>query len=157
MIIKPCPFCGTTPLFDDGAAFSYPDGDRKWGAVRCCCYGPEVLTLYSEWVEWRTDAVEAWNERAERDQLQADLSHAIELRPVLSANDRCELLETVASLGSTIRGLEGVKAELLETIRLSSEFVNRDEHDSECSSDDGCVCGLLALKELLAKHQEAKV
>jgi hypothetical protein len=80
MTIKPCPFCGTTPLFGDEAAFGYPDGDSKWGAVKCCCYGPEVRTGYEGWHEWRTAAVEVWNERAERDQLQAD---NVELRRLL--------------------------------------------------------------------------
>jgi hypothetical protein len=110
----------------------------------------------------------------QRDQLQADLSHAVELRkiaeervrvlrPVLSANDRCELLETVASLGSTIRGLEGDKAELLEAIRRIVKPEHSGMKDSECPSCltrlSSCQtehCSFCELKALVTRHERPK-
>lgn len=43
--VKPCPFCGATPDIDDPNTFRASQGD-KWGAMVCCCEGPEVRTGY---------------------------------------------------------------------------------------------------------------
>jgi len=54
---KPCPFCGSVP------AHLVETQGSKWGAVACCCAGPEIRTGYAPPEEWAADAVEAWNER----------------------------------------------------------------------------------------------
>lgn len=61
--IKPCPFCGMTPEYNGPAWFRFVDG-HKWGAVQCCCTGPEVRTQYKDWTHWRDAAIAEWNERA---------------------------------------------------------------------------------------------
>ncbi len=63
MRIKPCPFCGETPDYDDPHTFDCDQG-TKWGFVQCCCRGPDVRTGYGPLEEWRDDAIKAWNERA---------------------------------------------------------------------------------------------
>ncbi|WAJ27589.1 Lar family restriction alleviation protein [Antarcticirhabdus aurantiaca] len=60
--LLPCPFCGTTPDINNPATFQSSQG-TKWGAVVCCCTGPEVRTGYDPVEEWRDDAIEAWNTR----------------------------------------------------------------------------------------------
>lgn len=63
--LKPCPFCGDTPEYSpDGIHYVGPTGER-WGAVVCCCTGPEVRTGYLSWEEWAPDAAEEWNKRAQ--------------------------------------------------------------------------------------------
>lgn len=55
----PCPFCGEIP---DLAAV-YMDEATKWGAIQCCCVGPEVRTGYQSQDAWENDAIAAWNQR----------------------------------------------------------------------------------------------
>lgn len=62
--LKPCPFCSETPDVDGEYTFATDDGG-KWGAVQCCCRGPQVRTFYEDVEHWRDDAIEVWNERAE--------------------------------------------------------------------------------------------
>lgn len=62
--LKPCPFCGETPDADNPDTFQMPE-TSKYGAVVCCCYGPDVRTSYQDVEHWRDDAIAAWNERAE--------------------------------------------------------------------------------------------
>lgn len=62
MKMKPCPFCGVIPDYEDSSTFRETDG-CKWGAVTCCCTGPEVRTEYKDWKHWRDNAVMEWNER----------------------------------------------------------------------------------------------
>lgn len=61
--LKPCPFCGLTPDASSPHTFKTTDG-HKFGAVTCCCTGPEVRTAYAPVEEWRDKAIKAWNERA---------------------------------------------------------------------------------------------
>ena len=61
--LLPCPFCGDTPDINNVATFTETNGS-KWGAVSCCCYGPEVRTGYRPLAEWRDAAIAAWNRRA---------------------------------------------------------------------------------------------
>lgn len=61
--LLPCPFCGETPDIDNPATFQDSQG-TKWGAVVCCCTGPEVRTGYQSVEHWKANAIEAWNRRA---------------------------------------------------------------------------------------------
>lgn len=62
--IKPCPFCGAIPDVDNPNTFQETDGP-KWGAVVCCGTGPEVRTGYGPVEDWRDDAIDEWNKRAD--------------------------------------------------------------------------------------------
>lgn len=62
--LKPCPFCGHTPDINLPSTFQEING-CKWGAVVCCCTGPEVRTGYKKWHYWKQDAINEWNERIE--------------------------------------------------------------------------------------------
>lgn len=53
----PCPFCGEQPTTLREVDTS------KWGAVECCCTGPEVRTGYEDVEHWAEAAVEEWNKR----------------------------------------------------------------------------------------------
>jgi hypothetical protein len=61
--LLPCPFCGETPDINNPATFASNQGD-KWGAVVCCCTGPEVRTGYQAVGFWMDDAITEWNRRA---------------------------------------------------------------------------------------------
>jgi len=62
--LKPCPFCGLVPDVDNQATFRGDEGSR-WGAVVCCCVGPEIRKgFYTPLEEWKDEAIAAWNERA---------------------------------------------------------------------------------------------
>jgi Lar family restriction alleviation protein len=65
MTLEPCPFCGATPDIDNPVTFQ-SDCGSKWGFVVCCCRGPQIRTSYGPVEEWRDEAIEAWNQRAER-------------------------------------------------------------------------------------------
>ena len=53
--LKPCPFCGNTPMLRNDA-----------GEWRVECSGPECDCLPSTWwYESEEEAIEAWNRRAE--------------------------------------------------------------------------------------------
>lgn len=56
--LKPCPFCGNIPT--SYSSDHCPAG--KWGAVVCCCIGPEVRTGYQA-VGWQEEAANEWNTR----------------------------------------------------------------------------------------------
>lgn len=60
--LLPCPFCGQTPDIANPATFQDSQG-TKYGAVVCCCTGPEVHTGYGPVEDWRDEAIEAWNDR----------------------------------------------------------------------------------------------
>lgn len=60
--MKPCPFCGKTPDADEPNTFVLATGG-KWGAVQCCCIGPEVRTSYLPLEKWRDEAIAAWDDR----------------------------------------------------------------------------------------------
>lgn len=74
----PCPWCGKVPDTSNPNSFWLDDATGgKWGAVQCCCIGPDIRTGYSPLVEWRDEAIDAWNERApdtERQRLTARIT-----------------------------------------------------------------------------------
>lgn len=62
-LAKPCPFCGKIPDLANDSSF-WLDEAGKWGAIQCCCVGPEVRTGYLPIAEWMADALSEWNKRA---------------------------------------------------------------------------------------------
>ncbi len=63
--IKPCPFCGETPEYDDATWFD-TDCITKWGFLECACgaRGPDIRTGYENLPHWKDDAIKAWNKRS---------------------------------------------------------------------------------------------
>lgn len=70
MELKPCPFCGHKPAIE----FLHHTDGEKWGAVCCCCNGPEVRTGYGPVEEWRDAAIKEWNTRPIEDAQSAEIS-----------------------------------------------------------------------------------
>jgi len=64
--VLPCPWCGKVPDLNDTRTFRETEGP-KWGALVCCCIGPEVRTGYRPVDEWRDAAITAWNDRVQAD------------------------------------------------------------------------------------------
>lgn len=62
-VLLPCPFCGRVPDASNPATF-WMDETTKWGAVECCCVGPEIRTGYEPLEKWRDEAIAEWNKRA---------------------------------------------------------------------------------------------
>ena len=67
--LLPCPFCGEVPKIENITFCAA----TKWGAVHCCCVGPEVRTGYRDVDQWRDEAIEEWNIRASEDALRAEV------------------------------------------------------------------------------------
>ena len=119
--LKPCPFCGETPDALNEATFQSDQG-TKWGFVVCCCNGPEVRTGYCPVEEWKQDAIDAWNTRAdatriatleaERDKLiefgQLATNLASELADGLpDSPQKTEIIAQIASARAALGDSEG--------------------------------------------------
>lgn len=74
MELKPCPFCGELPVGDDGQVATRHTDGSKWGAVSCCCSGPEVRTGYEAVENWMDDAIAEWNTRPIEDAQSAEIA-----------------------------------------------------------------------------------
>ena len=62
----PCPFCGMSPVREDGSLSHTSDDREKWGAIQCwnCgAIGPDVRASWRPFDQWQNDAISAWNER----------------------------------------------------------------------------------------------
>ncbi len=107
MKLKPCPFCGSVP--DPERCFKFVDG-HKWGAVVCCCEGPDVRTHYSDGREWWAEAAEAWNTRVlDTEDVRASVERTFESRiDEMKASNRI-LIEENQELRNQLRGF-GVDA-----------------------------------------------
>ncbi len=67
--------------------------------------------------------------------------------------DRSSAVAGFEILTQRIRRLEQERDQLQEDNEELLAFIASVEHESECSADGGCVCGLL---DLLDKHKEPK-
>lgn len=110
--LLPCPFCGEVPTLireTEGA---------KWGAVVCCCTGPEVRTHYRPVEHWKLDAIAAWNRRApespEVSALRAALEGMLEASaygaymPAACGPDVFECVYCLAGVNSRDKGPEDI-------------------------------------------------
>jgi len=132
--LKPCPFCGDIPGPD---SFDFTDCS-KWGAVMCCCNGPQVRTGYKKEGAWRDGARIAWNTRPIESRLERELAEAREARAALQAE--CGVLETE---------LTAARAEVARLTALLER--DRDLYDQRTADMADEIARLTEFVELLQK------